>query len=332
MNRALSISDLGIAFPGGMSSEELLKTVKQAEADGFRSCWVSEDYYFGGAMATAGAIAAVTEQIGIGIGVVNPYTRNPEVIAMESAVVDSLSKGRFTLAMGASNRRWIETQMCIPYEKPRTHMVEAIGMIRSLLAGETVNFDGQTVSAHNVKLDFAPYRPDLPLYMGVSGEQSLRQAGATADGVLLSIMSSAEYAAWARRMVDEGAKEAGRKSHVPISVYVPLYLGDQAEAAKAMAHTIAYFVGVGANRVFIKESGISAEELRPLAERAASGEDAADLVTASIADRYTICGDKAHCLQRLQKYFDAGVDQVILCSCDEVSALQMMEFAKKLFE
>ena len=328
----LSINSLGIAFPGGMSGEELLKTVKQAEADGFRSCWISEDYYFGGAMATAGAIAAVTEKIGIGIGVVNPYTRNPEVIAMESAVVDGISKGRFTLAMGASNRRWIEEQMCIPHKKPRAHMVEAIGLIRSLLAGETVNFDGETVSAHNVKLDFTPYRPDLPLYMGVSGEQSLRQAGAMADGVLLSIMSSADYTAWARRTVDEGAKAAGRTDHVPISVYVPLFLGDQAEAARAMAHTISYFVGVGSKRVFIKESGISPEELRPLAERAAAGESAADLVTASIADRYTVCGDKAHCLQRLQEYFDAGADQVILCSCDEVSALQMMEYAKKLFE
>ena len=38
---------------------ESITLVKQAEADGFRSCWISEDYYFGGAMATAGAIAAV---------------------------------------------------------------------------------------------------------------------------------------------------------------------------------------------------------------------------------------------------------------------------------
>ena len=332
MSRKRSLSDLGIAFPGGMSSEELLATVKQAEADGFRSCWISEDYYFGGAMATAGAIAAVTERIGIGIGVVNPYTRNPEVIAMESAAVDAISKGRFTLAMGASNRNWIENQMCIPYEKPRTHMVEAIQMVRDLLSGETLDFDGETVKAHNVKLDFKPYRKDLPLYMGVSGEKSLRQAGAVADGVLLSIMSSADYAAWARRMVDEGAKEVGREDHVPISVYVPLFLGDQREAARAMAPTISFFVGGGAKRAFIKESGVSAEEVRPLAERMAEGKSAADLVTSALADRYTICGDKQHCLERLEEYFDAGVDQVILCSCDGVSAIQMMEYGKELFE
>ncbi len=331
MNQKRAISDLGIAFPGGMSAEELLTTVQQAEADGFRSCWISEDYYFGGAMATAGAIAATTKRIGIGIGVVNPYTRNPEVIAMESAAVDAISQGRFTLALGASNRRWIEDQMCIPYEKPRLHMVEALRLMRGLLKGEKVDFDGETVKAHGVQLDFAPYRRDLPFYMGVSGEQSLRQAGAEADGVLLSIMSSAEYAAWARRTVDEGAKAAGRTDHVPIAVYVPLFLGDREAAARAMAPTISFFVGGGAKRVFIKESGASEAEVRPLAERMAAGESAADLVTPSLAARYTICGDKQQCLDRLEDYFNAGVDQVILCSCDEVSALQMMEFAKELF-
>lgn len=332
MKNKLSVQDLGVSFSGGMSGEELLKTVRQAEEDGFASCWISEDYYFGGAMATAGAIAAVTERIGIGIGVVNPYTRSPELIAMEAAAVDAISHGRFTLALGASNRNWIETQMGIPYASPRTRMEEAMHIIRGMLSGETVNFTGETLQAHDVKPDFVPYRKNMPVYMGVSGEKSLHLAGARADGVLLSIMSSAPYAAWARRMVDEGAKAAGRMEHVPIAVYVPLFLGSQEDAAKAMAPTISFFVGGSAQRAFIRESGISEAELRPLAERTAAGMSAADLVTPSIADRYTICGNKAHCLERLTEYAEAGVDQVILCACDAVSVGQMMTFAKEILK
>lgn len=331
MRRNLSVSDLGVAFPGGMPSEELLATVKKAEADGFSACWISEDYYYGGAMATAGAIAAVTERIGIGIGVVNPFTRSPEVIAMEAAVVDAVSKGRFRLAIGASNRRWIETQMGIPFQKPRVRMAEAVRIITGLLRGETLDFDGETVSAHQVRLDFQAYRRDMPVYMGVSGEKSLRQAGAAADGVLLSIMSSAPYAAWARRVVDEGAAAAGRRKRVPIAVYAPLFLGSAEEAGRIFAPTIAYYVGAAAKRAFIRQSGASEEEIRPLAERFAAG-GGEELVTPELADRFTICGSAEHCRERLEEYWDAGVDQVILCACDGISAQQMMEFAKEILK
>lgn len=332
MKRNLSIADLGVAFPGGMPSEELLATVKKAEADGFSTCWISEDYYYGGAMATAGAIAAVTSQIGIGVGVVNPFTRNPEVIAMEAAVVDAVSKGRFHLAVGASNRRWIEAQMGIPFQKPRIRMAESVRIISGLLRGETLDFDGETVSAHQVRLNFQTYRHDMPVYMGVSGERSLCQAGAVADGVLLSIMSSAPYAAWARQVVDKSAKAAGREKHIPIAVYAPLFLGTVEEARKAFAPTIAHYVGVAAKRAFIQQSGASEEEVRPLAERFAAGRGGEDLVTRELAERFTICGSAARCRERLEEYWDAGVDQVILCACDGISAQQMMEFAKEIFK
>ena len=332
MKKTLSLSDLGVAFPGGMPSEELLHTVKRAEQDGFSACWISEDYYYGGAMATAGAIAAVTEWIGIGVGVVNPFTRSPEVIAMEAAVVDAVSKGRFQLAVGASNRRWIEEQMCIPFQKPRTRMAEAVRIISGLLRGETVNLDGETISAHQVRLDFQTYRKDMPVCMGVSGEKSLRQAGAVADGVLLSSMIAVPYAAWARRVVDEGARAAGRETHIPISVYVPLFLGDPEEGRKAFAPTIAHYTGVAAKRAFIRESGASEEEIRPLAERFAAGRSGEDLVTQALADRFAVCGDARRCRERLEAYLDAGVDQLILCACGDVSALQMMEFAKEILK
>ena len=132
-NGSFTLAETGVAFPGGLSADVLMDTVRQAEADGFRSCWISEDYFNGGAMATAGALAAVTSRIELGVGVVNPYTRTPVLTAMEAAAVDAVSRGRFLLAMGSSNRRWIEEKMCIPFEKPITHVAESVEMIRTLI-------------------------------------------------------------------------------------------------------------------------------------------------------------------------------------------------------
>ena len=172
----------------------------------------------------------------------------------------------------------------------------------------------------------------MPVCMGVSGEKSLYQAGAVADGVLLSIMSAVPYAAWARRVVDEGARAAGRETHIPISVYVPLFLGDPEEGRKAFAPTIAHYAGVAAKRSFIWASGASEEEIRPLAERFAAGRSGEDLVTQALADRFAVCGAARRCRERLEAYLDAGVDQLILCACGDVSALQMMEFAKEILK
>ena len=204
------LSDLGIAIAGGHTYQDTLNVVSTAEKMEYRSCWISEDYYYGGAMATAGAIAALTSKIQIGVGVINPYTRTPALCAMESAAVDMVSQGRFILTLGSSNHRWIEDQMGIPFKKPITRVVEAVQIIRSMLSTGKADFKGECYKNSGIVMNFTPYRKDMPVYMGVRGERALKLAGKYADGVLLSIMCSAPYVKYARHMIDEGAKEAGR--------------------------------------------------------------------------------------------------------------------------
>jgi hypothetical protein len=50
--------------------------------------------------------------------VVNPYTRHPVLLAMETAALAGIAPGRVVLGLGSSNRRWIEAQMGIPFKAP----------------------------------------------------------------------------------------------------------------------------------------------------------------------------------------------------------------------
>src|SRR5262245_29494454 len=98
---------LGLALFGGDAAAAAVGWARAAEAADLGSLWLIEDYSSLGAYALAGAAAAVTTALTIGLGVVNPYTRHPAVVAMETAALAGLAPGRIVLGLGSSNRRWI---------------------------------------------------------------------------------------------------------------------------------------------------------------------------------------------------------------------------------
>ena len=93
------------------------------------------------------AAGAVTERITIGLGVVNPYTRHPALLAMETAALAGIAPGRVVLGLGSSNRKWIEEQMAIPFKTPLDACARH-GIVRRLLDGQRVTFAGDVFSIH----------------------------------------------------------------------------------------------------------------------------------------------------------------------------------------
>ncbi|MEH7251180.1 LLM class flavin-dependent oxidoreductase [Neobacillus niacini] len=87
------LENFGIGFLAGNDLYHTIKMAKRAEEAGFNNCWIAEDYFYGGAFATATAYALNTSKIDIGIWVINPYTRHPALITMETAALDACSKG-----------------------------------------------------------------------------------------------------------------------------------------------------------------------------------------------------------------------------------------------
>src|ERR1051325_11628926 len=128
--------DVGVGLMGRRAPAHAARWSRAAERAGLGSLWFVEDYFQPGAYAIAGAGAAATERIAIGLGVLNPFTRHPAVLAMETATLTGLAPGRVVLGLGTSNRRWIEEQMRLPFKTPLRGLREAVGIVRALLAGE----------------------------------------------------------------------------------------------------------------------------------------------------------------------------------------------------
>src|SRR5580658_5457136 len=118
-----------------------LDAVVDLERAGLDIVWVAEAYGFD-AVSQMGYLAACTETIQIGSGILPIYSRTPALIAQTAAGVDALSGGRALLGLGASGPQVIEGWHGVPYDKPLERTREIIGICRRVWRREVLTNDG----------------------------------------------------------------------------------------------------------------------------------------------------------------------------------------------
>jgi 5,10-methylenetetrahydromethanopterin reductase len=295
---------IGYAPSAEADARTVVAAAHTAEEAGFHEIWLPEDYCERGVFAVAGAVAACTSTIAIGIGVINPWTRHPVLIAMEAAALDELAGGRLLLGIGASNERWMSAWLGIPFRKPITRTREAIEVIRALLAGDHVSRDFGDLTL-DTALSFTPMRSGVPIYVGAKGRHALATAGTHADGLLLSILSAPSYVSWARQ-------RAGRPE-MPMGVYVLFACGaDGRQVRERVKPNVAKYLGVHGDHDITRIAGLDPELCQRFRARLLEGDPASDLVTDDILDTFAIVGDPEQCAEGLLRYHAAGADTVVL--------------------
>ena len=311
------IHNLGFGFLGHHPVEELTELVRTAEELGFTSAWIAEDYFYAGAFSLASAVARSTEKIQLGIGVINPYTRHPVLSAMESAALDTVSKGRAIIGIGAANKLWIEIRMGMPYSKPITATRECVEIIKGLVGQGKLTYHGSVFQVEGVELEFQPYRRDLPVYMGVKGDKALFQAGQAADGVLISAGCTLEYIPYARDLIAQGARSVGRNpDELRLAAYLPTCIRPtHQEAVDAMRPFVRRYLGLHGDKPILTCAGFDPAVLRPFREAFLAGETCPNEVTDEMVEKIVVAGTADECRARILDYMAAGVEMPV---CFEV--------------
>src|SRR5579864_750731 len=99
---------MGIGFTGiPYSARQIANLATKAEEKGASSIWIAEDYYLRDAVSLLSCAAFTTSKIRLGAGILNPYTRNPVLLAQTIATLGELSKGRIDIAIGTGERSLI---------------------------------------------------------------------------------------------------------------------------------------------------------------------------------------------------------------------------------
>ncbi|HEV2187579.1 MAG TPA: LLM class flavin-dependent oxidoreductase, partial [Stellaceae bacterium] len=231
---------IGIRLSSGLGPRCCIDLAQAAEAGGFASIWLAEDPFESGVFVAAGACAALTERVRIGIGVVNPYTRHPAQIAMEFAALDGLSDGRAILGIGSGIASRVG-RSGLHITRPVTAVRDAIAIIRPMLSGRQVTYDGAVfrVSSGLILNRLAPNPPHgPPIFMAAAGEPMLRACGEIADGLIVSNLTPLRSVERMIGIVAEVAAKAGRPKPAIVQ-YVPcLARPDRKEACQTARSAI----------------------------------------------------------------------------------------------
>lgn len=224
--------------------EELVEHAVLAERAGFDMVVVSEHFHpwvddvsaSGFAFSTIGAMTAATENLTFATGVTTPLFRyHPAVVAQAAATLDRLSEGRFILGVGTGENI---NEGPLGYEFPdyaerNARMTESLEIMRRLLDGEKLTFDGDYYQTDRAKL-YSPPFSKVPILMAAGGPKSATLAGQKAQGVITSVKEPSETMERVVNPLREAASEAGNPDPTVLATCWSLYAADEDEAWEAL--------------------------------------------------------------------------------------------------
>jgi F420-dependent oxidoreductase-like protein len=284
-----------------------LALVREAEALGFDSVWMAEAY--GSDVATVlGWLAAQTERIRLGAGILQIPARSPAMTAMTAATLDVLSGGRLLLGLGSSGPQVAEGWHGQPFARQLQRTREYIEIVRMALAGQRVQYDGEIYTlplpggpGKPLKLMISPVQDRIPIYLAANGPRNIALAGEVADG-------------WMPTMTSPDMLAESRPGDIEVAPVVLVSAGEDLDLARdaVRPHIALYTGGMGSRERnfyndlmrrggFEREAGL-VQDLY-LSGRKAEAEAA---LPAEYIDRVALCGPPERIATGLARYRDAG--------------------------
>ncbi|MBZ5739171.1 TIGR03857 family LLM class F420-dependent oxidoreductase [Nocardioides mangrovi] len=322
------------------SPRDVVAEARLAEELGIGSMFLSERFNVKDAGVLAGAVAAVTDRLGIGTAATNHNTRHPLVTATLATTVHRMSGGRYAFGLGRGFDLLFDV-MGVP-RVTSAQLADAIGIYRSLWHGQAVlGHDGPAGQYPYLSQD-SSFDEDIPVLMMAIGQQSLELAGRVADGVVLHTFLTDEALARSVATVRRSAEEAGRD---PASVRVWAVLGtvpdglpEELRLRKLVGRLATYLQGYGA--VLVRANQWDDADLeRFRSDELVQGYPGAFDAIGSVEElshlrddvlpaswlAASATGDPAACASRIQDQLDAGADSVILHGATPTELVPVLE-------
>ena len=201
---------LGVALRPASSIEHVLGDIRDAEAIGYGTVWVTDHGLTQDPWMVLAAASSVTNSVQLGPGLMNPYSRHPAQLTAAIATLDELSEGRAVLGLAAGGTS--HNALGVARVKPAEVLRDTVALVRGLLAGDKASMDRGGVTADDVGLDFRAPRADIPIVLGGRGPQVLEVAGEVADGVIVGNIATRSGWNHALASIARGASRGGRST------------------------------------------------------------------------------------------------------------------------
>lgn len=308
-----------------------VQRVQELEAAGLDLVWVPEAYSFD-AVSQMGYLAAKTDRIQIGSGILNVYSRTASCMAQTAAGLDYVSDGRFVLGLGASGPQVIEGFHGVPYDKPMPRIRDYIEVCRMVWRRERVEYEGAAVQVplpegqgtglgKALKLINHPVRPDIPIFWASLMGLSVTATAEIADGWLPIFFDPEKFRSVWGAELDKGlAKRDPALGPLQISAggmvaidesltgdarnrildmarpNVALYVGGMGARDKNFYNTICRKYGYEDESAQIQDLYLSGKK-----------DEAAAAVPAEMLEKTNLVGPASYVRERIAAYREAGV-------------------------
>ncbi len=312
--------------------------ITEAESLGYDSVWTAEAYG-SDALTPLAFLAARTEKIKLGAGILQMPARTPAMTAMTAATLDVMSGGRFLLGLGVSGPQVVEGWHGRPYGKPLGVTREYVAIVRMALARDgPVSFDGDYYQlpyrgegalglGKPLKLMLRPKNPDLPIYLAAIGPNNVRLTAEIADGWLPIFYSPEQADSIYGPLLEEGFAASGepekaKRFDVAASVFASVT--DDIDRARLEAKPILalYIGGMGAKgknfyndlarRYGYEEAAEHIQDLYLDGKKM----EATMAVPDDLVDELSLVGSKERIADRLDAWRGAGVTSLLVSTGD----------------
>jgi probable F420-dependent oxidoreductase len=315
-------------LPGRVGDPKpMLTEVRDAEAVGLGSVWISERHDVKEAATLSGAAAACTQNLAIAVGVTNPNTRHLMVTAAIGSTMSALSGGRFALGLGRGFD--IRSDMWGIARVTNPMLADTAQLLRRLWSGEKIfGHDGPAGRFSYLSLDHTVERPP-PLFLAALGPRTQELGGRVFDGVLLHSHWTDQAVADCVTRVRRGAERAGRdpgRVQVWSCLVTACDLPESVELRHVVRRMTTYMQIPGYGELIVDANGWDRAVLQRLREhpllqgRFADATEFTDDELRLLRDIYppdwlsasNAVGSADHCAQRIADQFRAGAAGVIL--------------------
>jgi alkanesulfonate monooxygenase SsuD/methylene tetrahydromethanopterin reductase-like flavin-dependent oxidoreductase (luciferase family) len=161
--------------------DEVILHATVLEDCGFHRVWIPDTVVSAWeAWIAASLILQHTQRIQVGLGVTNPYTRHPVVVAQMAATLQTYSGGRLAISLGKGIGRFLDKAGVTQHDAA---VEECATILRALIAGERATFTGQTFQIDAMLLRTQPPDVPVPLYLAAIGPNGWDSAMRVGDGV-----------------------------------------------------------------------------------------------------------------------------------------------------
>ena len=304
--------DIYLPVAAQPSVETLVGLSQLAEVEGFDRVWLPETWGRD-AVTTLSGIAQGTTDVGIGSSLLNVFSRSPALIGQTAATLQELSDGRLRLGLGPSGPRVIEGWHGQSFERPLRRTRETIDIVKRVLSGESVEYDGDIFDCSGFRLRCDPPETPPPIDAGGLGPKAVELAGRFADG-WHALLFTPEGMTDRLDDFDHGVELGDRdRTSQRVTLSVPCCALADAERARELTrqHLAFYVGGMGTYyRDALARQGYE-ETATTVFERWQAGDhaDAQAAITDDLLDSLAVAGTPEQCREQITR-FEAidGVD------------------------